>query len=239
MANRCATLAEFLAVVTECETVGPNSEATLRVASLPSPGDTFDVIDESTAPPTIGRLTATAGAPGVDEFQIGGDASATATNIKNAISAAANAVSNLVTATVLDDTVYLASVGTGPSSLLTLATSVPAKLVFSSATLLGGDSLVLFYLDSACEMINLECWGEKASTGHIYLTGHYCTAAQGAEAGTINRKKIDRLEVGYNSPGANPRFSYYDSTKWGRLYNAMRKTLPVLPVPGRQYLYVC
>lgn len=86
-------------------------------------------------------LTAVAGAPGVDEFTIGVDEAATATNIGDALNDGANSFTALVTARVVADTVLLTAVSPGSGgNAITLAVNLgtPGVIVVSGATLTGG-----------------------------------------------------------------------------------------------------
>lgn len=108
--------------------------ATVQVASLPSPGDTVTIQGNV--------LTAVAGAPGVDEFTVGGSVEATATNIATAVNLSANSFDSDVTAAIPPAaantvTLYAVTAGTAGNSL-TLASSVPLVLVPSGATFSGG-----------------------------------------------------------------------------------------------------
>jgi hypothetical protein len=85
-------------------------------------------------------LTAVAGAPGVDEFQIGGDEFTTAANMVTAINDGANSYSGDVAAKVQGgNVVFLTAQTPGPAgNAITLASSVPLVLILSGATLTGG-----------------------------------------------------------------------------------------------------
>lgn len=110
----------------------PRAQGTIQVASQPSPGDTVTINGNV--------LTATAGAPGVDEFQIGGSISATTANLRAAINLGSNSFSGDVAAS--DDGVDLVTLTAQDSgavgNTVTLASSVPAVLVISAGTLSGG-----------------------------------------------------------------------------------------------------
>jgi hypothetical protein len=226
MAKRCATLAEFVDLVPEFLTLGDASTGTLVVASQPAPGDSITLTDPYAFPPVVETLIA-----GTD-YAIGVDEAATAANI-----AAAMDGGSLVTASAIGATVYVASVKTGAAGAVGISTTNPAALQWSGVALTGGDALVLFSLECACSMINLECWGTKASCGSIYLAAHVLTVAGGGEGGAVNRKKIDKIEVSFAATGtATGIDANFGSTKWGRLYLAMKKTIFVAPIAGRRFL---
>lgn len=94
-------------------------------------------------------LTATAGAPGLNEFQIvSGDDTTTATNIANAINSAANSFTGVVTANANLDTVTIKAATPGAGSVgpprtgnfitLAVTTAVVGSLAVSGPTLTGG-----------------------------------------------------------------------------------------------------
>lgn len=96
-----------------------------------------------------------------------------------------------------------------------------------------------WFLESAGQDINLECWGEKASQGHALLTAHYMTVAglgsSGGERGPVTSKKIDKLAITYGSSVASAS-DELASTKWGRLYLSKRKTIIIAPMVARRNL---
>lgn len=229
MPQRCATLNEFVDLVPEFLTLGDASTGTLVVASQPAPGDSITLADPYAFPPVVETLIA-----GTD-YAIGVDEAATAANI-----AAAMDAGSLVTASAIGATVYVASVKTGAAGNVGVSTTNPAALAWSGVALTGGDALVLFSLDCACSMIALDCWGSKASCGHVYLAAHMLAVASGlagGESGPVNRKKIDKIEISNAATGlATGLDANFGSTKWGRLYLAMKKTIFVAPIAGRRFL---
>ena len=94
--------------------------------------------------------------------------------------------------------------------------------------------VIQFWLDTTCSMINIECWGNKASSAHILLTAHFMAVEDNQEGGPTKRKKIDKLEI-ENAVKENSD-EEFGSTKWGRLYLAMRRTVPFFGTVGRQIL---
>ena len=229
MAKACATLSEFLTQAPEFSTIGPVSTGTLEVAVQPIAGDTFTI---STPPGVFPAVVETYEA-GVD-FAIGATRGDTAQNIVDAL----NAVSTLVDAGPQASAVFtMASKATGSLTLYTLTASDPASIVFATPTLEGGDAIVSFQLACACSQINLECWGIKADCAHVYLTGHFLALQTGiGEGGVLNRKKIDKIEAGFQVSA--PSDGDLGSTKWGRMYLQLRKSLFIAPLPGRRILPV-
>jgi hypothetical protein len=115
----------------------PAGTGSVLVAQNPSPGDTLTFYFDSVFGGTQ-VLTATAGAPGLDEFQVGGTTDATALNIVNAILDSNNSFLNFLSAQV-DSTnpslVRLSASANYPGSLSTPTgpvSSVPANLTVAS-----------------------------------------------------------------------------------------------------------
>ncbi len=224
MAARCATLAEFVDLIPEFLTLGDKSTGTVVLAAQPVPGDSVTFTDPYAFPPLSETYVA-----GTD-FAIGATVDDTATNLAAALAAGALLDS---TTEAQGDTVYLVSTKTGPAGFVGLTTSVPATFQFSGTELTGGAALVEFSLGCACSMINLECWGTKASCASVYLAAHMLDVAGGNESGPVERKKIDKIEIQYAATAATSDASF-GSTKYGRLYLAMRKTVFVAPIAGRR-----
>lgn len=80
--------------------------ATVTFTGLPTAGETLTVANVT--------LTAVAGAPSANEFQIGADANATATNLATAINTSAN-LSGIVQATAASGVVTISAVQPGKS----------------------------------------------------------------------------------------------------------------------------
>lgn len=223
MAQRCATLAELLDTAPEFSSVGPQSTNTLTVTIAAAVG-TLTLLDETGILPVQETFTA-----GV-EWTNGGTPAATATAIAVALSAGA-----LVTATAIGDTVHVASVASGALGLIG-STSSDVSMVWTTATLEGGDVKLNEALACTCLQIQQECWGLKASCGHTYLAAHVLALQTGTGAdGTVKKKRIKDLEIEF---GTFVPTSSMDSTRWGQLYQQIKGTLMVLPFAGRKTL-VC
>lgn len=219
MAERCATLDELLTEAPELATLGSVSTARLLVDSNPAPGDSFTITDAQATLPTSETYVA-----GTD-FVIGANETETAANIVTAL-----ASSSLVNASSIGAGVYLATKATGPRTLYTLA-STAASLVPSSAAMSGGAAYLESLLACTCRMINLACWGAKASCASAYLAAHFALVAEGEETGPVSSRTLDKLAESYASnPSSDADFG---STKYGRLYVALRKTLIIAPIVGR------
>jgi hypothetical protein len=237
MAKSCATLAQFLDLTLgEFSTVGAVSRAVLDVAVNPTPGAVLTITDPNAVPVVVATLTAVGGAPAANEFQVGVDAAATAVNIAAALNLATNTAGTLVQAAASGTDVFVNSIATGPLSLYTLASST-TDLVWDLAALDGGADVVTSFLDATCSMINLECWGNKASTGHIYLAAHQLTGFLDDERGPANAVSIDKISESYAAVGTATKLdANFATTRWGRLYLQVRSTLAIFPTVARQII---
>lgn len=226
MAASCLTVAEFLSATgTEFSTFGAASTGTIEISAVGSPGDTI----------TIGGvdLTAVAGArsSGSNDFSLAsGTELGVAQSIVDALSDTANGFVSLVTAAVQIPGVpiiQLTSVSTGYYSTLPLATSDAVSYVLSGDALTGGPDLLDTILTASCSMLG-SCWGSKKSDGHLYLTAHFLSVASGNEGGSVSSRSIDKISESYAvTPPSDPDLG---STKWGRMYLALKKTIPNLGI---------
>ena len=228
--SSCLTVAEFLQMTgVEFTTFGAASTGTVTVAGVPgAPGGTI----------TIGGvvLTSVAGArtPGSDDFSLAsGTVTGVAADIVAAINDSANSFTSTVTAAIQTAglaIVSLTSVATGYYSLLPIATSDATNFVLSHSTLEGGDEQLTYVIDGTCLMLG-DCWTTKKIYAHAYLAAHFATVQGGGETGAVASKTIDKISTSYaTTPPSDPDLG---STKWGRLYLALRKSVTILPVSGR------
>lgn len=224
MAQRCATLEELLETAPEFASVGPQSTNTLTVTNAAAVG-TLTLLDQTGTLPV--QETYLAGT----DWTNGGTTALTATAISDAI----NAASSLVTTTAIGAVVHFASVATGSLGLID-TTSNDATMVWTTATLEGGDVKLNEALACTCLQIQQECWTLKASCGHTYLAAHVLALMTGIGAdGTVKKKRIKDLEIEF---GTFVPTSSMDSTRWGQMYQQIKGTLMVLPFAGRKTL-VC
>jgi hypothetical protein len=230
----CATRAEFLAVAPEFSSYGPTSTGHI-VPGPSTPGDLFSIRSASNAPAVLLVFEAVASSPTLGTQYLAG---ATSEETAASLAASINAAGQLATASVSSNNLYLESIETGVDGLHTLSDKPDGIFTFiTGETLVGGAALIDQALACACSQINLECWGTKAQCAHVYLTAHMLTVANGGEAGPVNRRKIDKIEESFaavgTATGLDPSFA---TTKWGRLYLQLRKSLFIAPVPGRRFL---
>lgn len=224
MAQRCATLAELLETAPEFASVGPQSTNTLTVTNAVAVG-TLTLFDQTGILPVQEAYLAGT------SWTNGGTPEATAQAISDAI----NGASSLVSTVAIGAVVHFASVATGSLGLIG-TTSDNATMVWTTATLEGGDVKLNEALACTCLQIQQECWTLKASCGHTYLAAHYLALMTGIGAdGTVKKKKIKDLEIEF---GTFVPTSSMQSTKWGQLYQQIKGTLMVLPFAGRKTL-VC
>jgi hypothetical protein len=226
MPNRCATIEELLVAAPEFLQAGEKSDGTLTVASQPAPGDTLTLATRFGVPIVTETYVADT------DFAIGANETETATNIATALSAGA-----LLAATSTGPVVSVLSQATGPVGSLAL-TSSDVAMVWNESPMTPGTAIVDLFLSCACQQINLDCWGDKADCAHIFLTAHFLAMGGygSGEKGVVTSKKIDKLAISY-AAGA-PSDSDLGNTRWGRMYTQIRKTLLILPIAGRGYVWL-
>ena len=91
-------------------------------------------------------------------------------------------------------------------------------------------------LDVTADMINLDYWGLEASRAHAWLAAHFLftTSTEGNPGGVITSRKIDKIQENYAvATASDPELS---TSRFGRIYIALRKTLIVAPLVGRSPL---
>ncbi len=223
MPQRCATLAEFLAAAPEFLRAGEQSDGMLTVVSNPAPGDTIVLSTRFGVPIVTETLIADT------DFAIGVDEAETATNIATALNGG-----TLVAASSMGSIVSILS-SNGPVGSLTL-TSSAASMVWDENPMTPGAGIVQMMLDCACQQINLDCWRAKADCAHIFLTAHYLAVAGfgTGEQGMVSSRSIDKLSISYAT--AAPSDAELGTTRWGRMYTQLRKTILVLPLVGRGFV---
>lgn len=221
MPARCATLAEFLAGAPEFLTFGEQSDGTLTVASQPDPGDTISLATRFGVPLVTETYVADA------DFNIGATPTLTAVSIALALNGG-----TLVAAASSGAVVSTLS-GTGPLCTLALASSNPAALVWDESPMTPGGNIVQTMLDCVCQQINFDCFGEKAECAHRFLTAHFLAMQGGGsgESGAVSSKKIDKLAISFAV--TTPSDGDLGSTKWGRMYMQLKKSILIFPLVGR------
>jgi hypothetical protein len=70
------------------------------------------------------------------------------------------------------------------------------------------------------------CWGAKSTIAQAWLTAHYLTVGNGGEQGVVTSQAIDQISASFGSTPIDTSDALLASTKWGRLYLALRQTLP-------------
>lgn len=221
----CIDVATFLSIAPEFSAVGGVSSGTITWLGVGVAGQTI----------AIGGLefVAVAGArtAGSLTWSVDGSASAQASSFVAAV-ADSEAVDTITATKTTPTTVRIVTLGHGVDSELYFATSTPATYQLSGATLDGGSDVLDFQLATACTMINASLWGSKAGAGQAYLTAHFmaiATGAGGGETGVTTSRTIDRISQGNAATSFDVSDAAFASTKWGRMYLALKKTIAVVP----------
>lgn len=99
------------------------------------------------------------------------------------------------------------------------------------------EAFVQVWLDATEGLINLSCWKAKACAGHAMIAAHMMSVTKDGERGPVNQRTIDKISVTYAAVGAATGLdAEYSGTRYGRMYLALRSTLLIAPVVGRQIL---
>lgn len=230
MAARCATLDELLAVIPEFLSFGGQGNGTVTFPVGVTTGSIVTIAAKD--------LTGVVGArtSGSDDWSVDGDKITEAASFADAVNDPLNSFTTTATAGVLIEgtpEVLVTSVATGIAGNLPWSTSTPLTIVLDPlANLAGGETILEFFLQCACTMINIQCWGVKASNAHILLTAHLLTIAGGDEGGVASSKKIDKIQVNFSVASFDTSDAAFASTKWGRMYLALKSTVFVAPLVG-------
>lgn len=219
------TVSSFLSIAGEFASAGQASTGTVAWLGAGVAGQTI----------VIGPLefTAVAGAraAGSTTWSVVGTTSAQASSFVAAI-ADSEAADLLTAAKVTPTSVMLTTLSTGPASELSLETTAPATYEMSGPNLTGGSTLIEFTLNVAASMVNASAWRAKANAATIYLAAHMLaveTGLGGGETGVITSRGMDRLSTANASTSFDTGDAAMASTRWGRMYLALRKTLLVTP----------
>ena len=220
--NRCATLAEYLALKPEFRTFGPSSVGSVSVAQQPAPGDVLTLTSLTALPVAEVYVTGT-------DFAVGADTDETAENLGAAISARA-----LADAQAVGSLVHVSSVSSGPVSMLGMDTSNAAAFILSGPQLAGGDLWVQHAVDTACQQVNKEITKGRMYAMHVALACHYLTLQRGEERGVATKIKLDALEETFATPGGvSGNAALFGSTPCGREYLALRSSNVFFGIAGR------
>jgi hypothetical protein len=217
----CLTVATFLALVPAFSVVGGASTGTIEWIATGTVGDTIDIGGV--------QMTAVAGArtAGSNTWSVDGSAVAEATSFVAAIAdsdATAIVSAEKTTPTIVE----LSTVGLGYDSELALATSDDAVYTLSGDTLTGGSDLLDFQLETTCLMVSTTIWGSKAGAAQAYLCAHFmaiATGAGGGETGATTSRTIAQISQSNTSTAFATTDAAYASTRYGRMYLALRATV--------------
>lgn len=185
---------------------------TLTVAVLPSAPDTVTINGDV--------LTAVAGAPGVDEFQVGADTTETATNIATAINDSANSFDDTVWATSAGNVVTIKVVTGVDPTTVTLVSGTP-DIVASGPTLaLPVEVDYKWLFAPTFEMVGLNTKGLALNTVHTNQGHHYPPSPA---LGSFSGKVSTRFPMTLVLPGVErfkPRQTSYRYLGFERDYTA-------------------
>lgn len=88
-------------------------------------------------------------------------------------------------------------------------------------------------LDAAGAAVG-ELWGSIRSTGHMARTAHMLTvlgkSATGSEGGPVTARSISGLSISYAATSFDASEAALSSTKWGRMYLDLKKSVLVVPM---------
>lgn len=103
-------------------------------------------------------------------------------------------------------------------------------IALSPSTFEGADVCALdVYLEIAGTMINLGVWGSKASHGHRLLAAHfYAVSLPGGETGPLASVAVGPASKSFAVSASTD--AELGSTTWGRMYLALRRSLPRTPI---------
>jgi len=98
------------------------------------------------------------------------------------------------------------------------------------------DPQVELILECTCSMLNPACWGGKRACGHLYLAAHFAATQLGEEAGALTGKAIGRISESFAASFSPESGNVWQTTKYGRLYWALYRTLLKAPIAARRNL---
>lgn len=218
------TLETFFASLPVFEAAGAVSTGTVEWIDLGTAGDTI----------AVGGLefvaVAGARAAGSLTWSVDGTASAQASSFVAMVNDS-EAADALLAVKVTPTKVKLTTIAHGYESELYFATSDAAVYTLSGATLTGGSALATFYLGVSASMINVAVWKTKAISGQTFLLAHFLAVATGiggGELGVVTSRGMDRISQGNAATSFDPSDAALASSKWGRQYLALRRTVFVL-----------
>jgi len=220
----CSSLSAFLAITgSDFTALGSVSTATVTWLGTGTVGDTLTI----GSGPTQVVMTAVAGprVAGSNTWSVDGADTAEAASFAAAV--ADSGLSSILTASLDGLVLTLTTVATGPASELSIATSDALVYQLSGSAFEGGSDLIDFTLSTTCSMLAPLCWGAKQAAASVYLAAHFLAIQSGSgEGGAISSKAINKISIGFAATPFNPSDAAFASTKWGRLYLALKSTIP-------------
>jgi len=214
----CIDLPAFLDFLPEFGSTGSASTGSIEWLATGTAGDTI----------TIGTvtLTAVAGArvAGSLTWSVDGDATAEAASFRAAL--ADSPAAAVVLASGAGVVVDLTTRTKGPVSLLDLAASDPD--VYGLTPFAGGDSQIVMTLALTCPLV--ACHGANKGMAHAYLAAHFLAVGGGQESGVRTSRTVNKISEGTTAPSFAASDAAFATTRFGRLYLALRSSVLVLPM---------
>lgn len=129
----------------------------------------------------------------------------------------------------------------GPQELLEIETNTLGIDVSVNRVTAGTvPDLLLAAIDFGESMINTKVWGSKAPNGVKLLAAHFLAqlgfgtvSGSGDIAGPVTSEKVGDLQRSYAATsisGGSVSDSIFNTTRYGRLYLLLRKTIPTTPI---------
>lgn len=173
-----------------------------------------------------------------EEHDTVGLVGSTTTTIRNALKAAINGESLIITAANNGATqLVVKEVKAGNVTAFAVSPADGLSYVQSVNADKWAD-LRAAWLEVAKEWIDLCAWGNKADAGHAALTAHFIAKSLGADPATgLSTNKIGEMRLGpaqvkmvTNAGAGALSDSYFGSTDYGQTYLEMRSALALTPV---------
>ncbi len=93
------------------------------------------------------------------------------------------------------------------------------------------DEVLDFFATLACSIVG-DCFGDRKSDAHVFLTLHMLTVwlnDGGESTGPATSRRIDKIAETYAASSGNTGDPNLQSTRWGRLYAMLDRFRVVIP----------
>ncbi len=119
------------------------------------------------------------------------------------------------------------------------ATDSDLLLVFPGLSTTDPALRALMLSSAACEF-NECAWGCSLLLGHVYLTAHMLTMANGGAStggggGAVTSKSMGPVSIGYAAPTSGQNDGAFGETAAGRQYLALRNSLGPMPISANGF----